>query len=83
MGILNFHIENTAVLQIKRVKLFRKDKHPDSGKAVLPATRLEFSLLLVLPFIPTSPVALHTHDTTEVMSDVVGHAFCVKSVVRA
>ena len=49
-----------------------------------PSFKIRVLLLLVLALhaVRLSPVALHTHDTTVVMSDVMEHAFCVKSAVR-
>ena len=49
-----------------------------------PSFKIRVLLLLVLALhaVRLSPVALHTHDTAEVMSDVVEHVFCVKSAVR-
>ena len=49
-----------------------------------PSFKIRVLLLLVLALhaVRLSPVALHTHDTTVVMSDVMEHAFCIKSAVR-
>ena len=49
-----------------------------------PSFKIRVLLLLVLALhaVRLSPVALHTHDTTLVMSSVMEHAFCVKSAVR-
>ena len=44
--------------------------------------RVLLPLVLVLHAVRLSPVALHTHDTTLVMSSVMEHAFCAKSAVR-
>ena len=50
-----------------------------------PSFKIRVLLLLVLSLhaVRLSPVALHTHDTTVVMSDVMEHAFYLKSAVRA
>ena len=49
-----------------------------------PSFKIRVLLLLVLALhaVRLSPVALHTHDTTVVISDVMEHAFCLKSAVR-
>ena len=49
-----------------------------------PSFKIRVLLLLVLALhaVRLSLVALHTHDTTVVMSDVMEHAFCLKSAVR-
>ena len=50
-----------------------------------PSFKIRVLLLLVLALhaVRLSPVALHTHDTTLVMSSVMEQSFCVKSAVRA
>ena len=49
-----------------------------------PSFKIRVLLLLVLALhaVRLSPVALHTHDTTLVMSSVMEQSFCVKSAVR-
>ena len=49
-----------------------------------PSFKIRVLLLLALALhaVRLSPVALHTHDTTLVMSSVMEQSFCVKSVVR-
>ena len=50
-----------------------------------PSFKIRVLLLLVLALhaVRLSPVALHTHDTTLVMSSVMEQSFCGKSAVRA
>ena len=50
-----------------------------------PSFKIRVLLLLVLAShaVRLSIVALHTHDTTVVMSDVMEHAFYAKSTVHA
>ena len=50
-----------------------------------PSFKIRVLLLLVLALhaVRLSPVALHTYDTTLVMSSVMEQSFCVKSAVRA
>ena len=50
-----------------------------------PSFKIRVLLLLVLALhaVRLSPVALHTHDTTLVMSGVMEQSFCGKSAVRA
>ena len=76
--VLEIAIDNWYSIKIDlEVRTVYKTKDRPSFKI-----RVLLLLVLALHAVRLSPVALHTHDTTLVMSSVMEQSFCGKSAVR-
>ena len=76
--VLEIAIDNWYSIKIDlEVRTVYKTKDRPSFKI-----RVLLLLVLALHVVRLSPVALHTHDTTSIMSSVMEQSFCGKSAVR-